>query len=90
MPNGSACCYAWAQPQIQCADQPGNSIAIRLGRNAVLQAAMSTRWWESFSAMVCDENRAATGDVWTSDTFILGSIAQLLAAIQDHLCECNK
>lgn len=64
-------------------------IAIRLGRNAVLQAAMSSRWWESFSAAVA-QHKGPANDVWASNGFMLGSSAQLLGHIQDHLCECHS
>lgn len=58
-------------------------IAVRLGRNAVFQEAMSSRWWEATSSFVHSPHKRE--DVWTSDTWILGAIAQLMGTIQDHL-----
>lgn len=58
-------------------------IAVRLGRNAVFQEAMSSRWWEATSSFVHSSQKRQ--DVWTSDAWILGAIAQLMGTIQDHL-----
>lgn len=58
-------------------------IAVRLGRNAVFQEAMSSRWWEATSSFVHSPQKRE--DVWTSDAWILGAIAQLMGTIQDHL-----
>ncbi|KAL1405715.1 hypothetical protein Q8F55_007385 [Vanrija albida] len=62
-------------------------IAVRQGRNTVLQEAMTTQWWESVSDLVGHDNRGPRGssDVHTSDVFILSCIAQLMGTIQDHL-----
>lgn len=54
-----------------------------MGRNAVFQEQMTSRWWETISTMVNDRE----GDVHASDAFMLGAIAQLMGTIQDHLCE---
>lgn len=61
------------------------SIAVRLGRNAVFQEQMTSRWWETISTMVNDRE----GDVHASDAFMLGAIAQLMGTIQDHLCQLS-
>lgn len=49
-----------------------------------MQEAMTSRWWEAVSALVSNEG-AGRKDVYTSDAFLLGSTAQNLGAIQDHL-----
>lgn len=51
---------------------------------------MNSRWWETFSSVTWTDGRTPlTRDLWTSDAFTLGSLAQLLGTIQDHLCELN-
>lgn len=52
-------------------------IAVRLGRNAVLQQTMTSRWWEDLSDHVHRQGRQGSNDVWTSDLFMLACIAQV-------------
>lgn len=47
---------------------------------------MSSRWWEATSSFIHDDKNRHKEDVWTSDAWILGAIAQLMGTIQDHLC----
>lgn len=72
-------------------------ISVRLGRNAVLQQSMTSRWWEDLSDHVHRIDRNGSNDVWTSDLFMLACIAQvscrgwlvltpqLMGTVQDHL-----
>ncbi|TXT05103.1 uncharacterized protein COLE_06423 [Cutaneotrichosporon oleaginosum] len=60
-------------------------ISVRLGRNAVLQQSMTSRWWEDLSDHVHRKDRDGSNDVWTSDLFMLACIAQLMGTVQDHL-----
>ncbi|GMK59739.1 hypothetical protein CspeluHIS016_0803450 [Cutaneotrichosporon spelunceum] len=60
-------------------------ISVRLGRNAVLQQSMTSRWWEDLSDHVNRKHREGSNDVWASDLFILACIAQLMGTVQDYL-----
>ncbi|KLT43957.1 hypothetical protein CC85DRAFT_284001 [Cutaneotrichosporon oleaginosum] len=60
-------------------------IAARLGRSAVMQPNMTSKWWESLSVVNCAIRKDKTTDAWAGDLFTLTSNGQLLGSIQQHL-----
>lgn len=59
-------------------------IASRLGRSAVMQPSMTSRWWESLAVRF--ESVVPT-DRWGSEVFAFGNNAHIMGAIQQHLCK---
>ncbi|KAL1404828.1 hypothetical protein Q8F55_008438 [Vanrija albida] len=57
-------------------------IASRLGRSAVMQPSMTSRWWESLAVRF--ESVVPT-DRWGSEVFAFGNNAHIMGAIQQHL-----
>lgn len=66
----------WVSDALDCYNADRH-IAVRLGRNAVLQQTMTSRWWEDLSDHVHRQDRKGSNDVWTSDLFMLACIAQV-------------
>ncbi|GAA6005075.1 hypothetical protein JCM10207_008503 [Rhodosporidiobolus poonsookiae] len=61
-------------------------VSVRLGRNAVIQAYMSSSWWEQVTSRAShDVMREGLQEVWAAKTLPQGLIAALMGTIQERL-----
>ncbi|GAA5854495.1 hypothetical protein JCM8547_004863 [Rhodosporidiobolus lusitaniae] len=61
-------------------------VSVRLGRNAVIQAYMSSSWWEQVTSRASHEVRGeGLSEVWAERSLPQGLIAALMGTIQERL-----
>ncbi|ORY91668.1 hypothetical protein BCR35DRAFT_73363 [Leucosporidium creatinivorum] len=61
-------------------------VSVRLGRGAVIQAYMSSAWWEQVTGRASlDVQRRGLKELWAERTLPQGLMAALLGTIQDRL-----
>lgn len=66
-------------------------ISVRLGRNSVFQAYLSSSWWEKVSDLSSRKVREKGGEeAWVDDVFAPSLLACLMGTVQDRLCESSK
>ncbi|KAI5478696.1 hypothetical protein MNV49_004723 [Pseudohyphozyma bogoriensis] len=60
-------------------------VSIRLGRNTVVQAYMTSEWWEHTIELSGKEARRESGNFWTEEAMNQGYLAALMGTIQERL-----
>ncbi|GAA5916970.1 hypothetical protein JCM6882_005074 [Rhodosporidiobolus microsporus] len=61
-------------------------VSVRLGRNAVIQAYMSSSWWEQVTSRASQDIRGeGLNEVWAARSLPQGLIAALMGTIQERL-----
>ncbi|GAA5821960.1 hypothetical protein JCM11251_004797 [Rhodosporidiobolus azoricus] len=61
-------------------------VSVRLGRNAVIQAYMSSSWWEQVTSRASQDVRGeGLNEVWAERSLPQGLIAALMGTIQERL-----
>lgn len=66
-------------------------ISVRLGRNSVFQAYLSSSWWEKVSDLSSRKVREKGGEeAWVDDVFAPSLLACLMGTVQDRLCDSSK